>query len=139
MCDYSLHGLPSRLAARGEELVAHRFRTGAIGLASPAQLLRGIGSRNDRTRNLWVTDQGGRTASGCFGSSSGLCPSGGPVATVGYLYELAERVGGWAARDRHIHADRRLAGHVPRRVTVCERTADSAAGAEGGPARSGIV
>src|SRR6266850_267883 len=53
MCDYSLHGLPSRLAARGEELVAHRFRTGAIGLASPAQLLRGIGSRNDRTRNLW--------------------------------------------------------------------------------------
>jgi hypothetical protein len=38
MCDYSLMGLPSRLAADGEELVVHRFSTGTIGLASPADL-----------------------------------------------------------------------------------------------------
>jgi len=40
MCDYSLHGLPNRLAVEGEELVAHRFITGAIGLASPAEQCR---------------------------------------------------------------------------------------------------
>ncbi len=38
MCDYSLHGLPNRLAREGEDLVAHRFSTGAIGLASPADM-----------------------------------------------------------------------------------------------------
>jgi hypothetical protein len=38
MCDYSLSGLPNRLAIEGEELVTHRFRTGVMGLASPAEL-----------------------------------------------------------------------------------------------------
>jgi hypothetical protein len=28
MCDYSLEGLPNRLAVRGEQLVTHRFVTG---------------------------------------------------------------------------------------------------------------
>ena len=35
MCDYSLAGIPNRLAVEGEELVIHRFHTGSIGLASP--------------------------------------------------------------------------------------------------------
>jgi hypothetical protein len=35
MCDYSLQGLPNRLAAEGEELVAHRFLTSTIGFTSP--------------------------------------------------------------------------------------------------------
>ncbi len=34
MCDYSLAGLPSRLAVEGEQLVVHRFSTGTLGLAS---------------------------------------------------------------------------------------------------------
>lgn len=34
MCDYSLMALPNRLAVSGEELVSHRFQTGAIGLIS---------------------------------------------------------------------------------------------------------
>ena len=38
MCDYSLHGLPNRLAREGEDLVAHRFSTGAMGLASPVDV-----------------------------------------------------------------------------------------------------
>jgi hypothetical protein len=38
MCDYSLCGIPNRLAIEGEELVVHRFRTGSLGLASPADL-----------------------------------------------------------------------------------------------------
>jgi hypothetical protein len=33
MCDYSLAGLPNRLAVEGEQLVVYRFATGAMGLA----------------------------------------------------------------------------------------------------------
>jgi hypothetical protein len=39
MCDYSLAGLPSRLAVEGEQLVVHRFTTGTLGLASPCPSL----------------------------------------------------------------------------------------------------
>src|SRR6202035_2449259 len=38
MCDYSLCAIPHRLAAEGEELVVHKFSTGSMGLASPADL-----------------------------------------------------------------------------------------------------
>jgi hypothetical protein len=38
MCDYSLQGLPNRLAAVGEQLVTYRFRTGSIGMASPVDI-----------------------------------------------------------------------------------------------------
>lgn len=34
MCDYSLGGIPNRLAAEGDRLVVRAFRTGSIGLAS---------------------------------------------------------------------------------------------------------
>jgi hypothetical protein len=41
MCDYSLAGVPNRLAEEGEKLVACRFSTGSIGLTSGvASLLR---------------------------------------------------------------------------------------------------
>ena len=39
MCDYSLHGLPNRLAIEGEQLVTHQFPTLSIGLASPRDLI----------------------------------------------------------------------------------------------------
>lgn len=38
MCDYSLHADPTRLAEEGEQLVAHRFPTCSMGLASPRDL-----------------------------------------------------------------------------------------------------
>lgn len=38
MCDYSLMGIPNRLATEGEELVAYKFPTGTMGLASPTDL-----------------------------------------------------------------------------------------------------
>jgi hypothetical protein len=37
MCDYSLMALPNRLALSGEELVSHKFQTGAMGLISSAE------------------------------------------------------------------------------------------------------
>jgi hypothetical protein len=36
MCDYSLMGVPNRLATEGEELIVHRFATGSIGLTASA-------------------------------------------------------------------------------------------------------
>ena len=50
MCDYSLAGIPNRLAVEGEELVVHQFPTGAIGLASANTPLAGL--RTARLR-LW--------------------------------------------------------------------------------------
>ena len=38
MCDYSLHGIPNRLAREGEVLVVHRFYSGSRGLTSPEYL-----------------------------------------------------------------------------------------------------
>jgi hypothetical protein len=55
MCDYSLQGLPNRLAIEGEELVVHRFTTGAIGLASRKELEQTISSHNNGNRHtLWA-------------------------------------------------------------------------------------
>ncbi len=52
MCDYSLHGLPNRLAREGEELVAHRFCTGAIGLTSPDEL-GPVRTGKGEKRSIW--------------------------------------------------------------------------------------
>jgi hypothetical protein len=37
MCDYSLMGVPNRLARAGEELVLYRFHTGTLGFTSFAE------------------------------------------------------------------------------------------------------
>lgn len=54
MCDYSLMNVPNRLAQESEDLVAHRFPTGSLGLASPADLKRAIASRPHRV-GIWAT------------------------------------------------------------------------------------
>jgi hypothetical protein len=38
MCDYSLQGVPNRLAVEGEQLVTYRFRTGSVGLTTPTDI-----------------------------------------------------------------------------------------------------
>jgi hypothetical protein len=53
MCDYSLMSFPNRLAREGEELVAHRFPCGAIGLASPRDLRPDRNPLTARLRNVW--------------------------------------------------------------------------------------
>jgi hypothetical protein len=42
MCDYSLTGIPNRLAVAGEELVTHRFPTGSMGMASAGDILKKV-------------------------------------------------------------------------------------------------
>jgi hypothetical protein len=54
MCDYSLGGLPNRLAVDGEELIVHRFSTHSIGLASSADLqVMKIREARQRDQGLW--------------------------------------------------------------------------------------
>ena len=54
MCDYSLMAVPNRLAQEGEELVAHRFPTGSLGLASPGDLKRIADAPAPARRNFWT-------------------------------------------------------------------------------------
>jgi hypothetical protein len=54
MCDYSLMAVPNRLAREGEELVAHRFPTGSLGLASPTDLKRIADPAPPARRSLWT-------------------------------------------------------------------------------------
>jgi hypothetical protein len=60
MCDYSLFAIPNRLAKEQEDLVAHRFPTGSMGLASPADLCRNAQCRKENSANkgLWASIKG---------------------------------------------------------------------------------
>lgn len=53
MCDYSLMAVPNRLAQEGEELVAHRFPTGSLGLASPGDIRRIADAPAPARRGFW--------------------------------------------------------------------------------------
>jgi len=54
MCDYSLMAVPNRLAREGEELVAHRFPTGSLGLASPPDLKRVDDPSQPIRKSFWM-------------------------------------------------------------------------------------
>ena len=58
MCDYSLMAVPNRLAQQGEDLVAHRFPTGSLGLASPSDLKRAAEPAITARRGFWSTVKG---------------------------------------------------------------------------------
>jgi len=53
MCDYSLMAVPNRLAQEGEDLVAHRFPTGSLGLASPEDLKPTTAATPAARRSFW--------------------------------------------------------------------------------------
>jgi len=52
MCDYSLMSFPNRLAAEGEELLVHRFSSGAKGLAALSDLQCAATASSNRGRSL---------------------------------------------------------------------------------------
>ncbi len=52
MCDYSLGGLPNRLAVDGDELMVHRFPTYSMGLAPAADLQPNVRA-SPGNRSLW--------------------------------------------------------------------------------------
>jgi hypothetical protein len=47
--------VPNRLAREGEELISHRFPTGSLGLASPADLKRAANHAVPARRTFWST------------------------------------------------------------------------------------
>jgi hypothetical protein len=53
MCDYSLMAVPNRLAHEGEELVTHRFPTGSLGMASPADVRAATEPRPTVEQTFW--------------------------------------------------------------------------------------
>jgi hypothetical protein len=53
MCDYSLCGIPNRLAVEGEELVVHKFQTGSMGLASPTNLPVATLRKSTAKKSFW--------------------------------------------------------------------------------------
>jgi hypothetical protein len=53
MCDYSLMNVPNRLAREGEELVAHRFAGGSMGLASYSDLHPKLDPVAPSQRTFW--------------------------------------------------------------------------------------
>ena len=53
MCDYSLMNLPNRLAKEGEDLIVHRFPSGSLGLASPADLRPKMEAASKR-QTIWA-------------------------------------------------------------------------------------
>ena len=53
MCDYSLMAVPNRLAQQGEDLVAHRFPTGSLGLAAPADVRRVLEPAPVARQSFW--------------------------------------------------------------------------------------
>jgi hypothetical protein len=54
MCDYSLEQSKTRLAIDGEQLLAHRFPRGSMGLASPAELHRPSPSPTPGRSRFWA-------------------------------------------------------------------------------------
>jgi hypothetical protein len=53
MCDFSLMGVPNRLAQQDEELVMYRFQTGTLGLASPDDLKRTAEPETSVKKRFW--------------------------------------------------------------------------------------
>ena len=52
MCDYSLMGLPNRMAHEGEDLVVCRFGTGSQGLTSPEDFRKATDTAQTRPTNF---------------------------------------------------------------------------------------
>jgi hypothetical protein len=95
MCDYSLGGLPNRLAENGEELIVHRFPTHSIGLASPADLQE----RTDRACRQTVWQWVRSALSGAFDAPEvpAICvPPGAHLILTNIPVDLREK---WSAGE----------------------------------------
>jgi hypothetical protein len=94
MCDYSLHGLPNRLAVEGEELVAHRFITGAIGLTSPAELCRAANYNNGSEKQSFWSRIKGAIFPPTFAETPAVCiPPGARLRMTGIPAGLQRELG----------------------------------------------
>jgi hypothetical protein len=92
MCDYSLCGLPNRLAAEGEVLEVHKFATGSMGMASPIGLRGKSDDHAVKSRGFWNSLK--RAFQSQFQSETAVCiPPGASLILTGIPPYLQERYG----------------------------------------------
>ena len=90
MCDYSLFGIPNRLAIEGEQLVVHRFSTGAMGLACPADLQ--VRELSHRKKTFWQALKSLFTESGRPAAVPAVCiPPGAHLLVSGIPANVRQR------------------------------------------------
>jgi hypothetical protein len=136
MCDYSLHGLPNRLARDGEELVAHRFSTGAIGLTSPAELCRAVNLMNKSEKKTFWSAIKALILPPAWPEAPAVCIPPGARLRMMDSGQSATGAGRWSRRGGHIYTDNGHAEHLSRRRAIRKRPAGAAAGAKRRPACS---
>jgi hypothetical protein len=92
MCDYSLCGIPNRLAVEGEDLLVHRFSTGSMGLASLADLreCKRIKETAPR-RSLWHRLSDWLQQADQFANAPAVCIPPGAQLTVRNIPEALQR------------------------------------------------
>jgi hypothetical protein len=92
MCDYSLTGIPNRLATVGEELITHRFPTGSVGLASAHDVARiNCGEEPQPKRGFWGTIQHWIAGPKLTESICAVCIAPGTVLQMSRIPETLRR------------------------------------------------
>lgn len=90
MCDYSLCGLPNRLAKEGELLEVHKFSTGSMGLASPLELQ--TKPQEEAGKGFWQTMRS--LFQSRFQPETAVCiPPGADLILKGVPQHLQQRYG----------------------------------------------
>lgn len=99
MCDYSLQGLPNRLAVEGEELVTYRFRTGSVGMAAPTDIAAAKRSKPQvvRRRSWWSALKHWLGPQGELDRVPAVCVPPGAHLFMNHIPEMLRRVFGLQA------------------------------------------
>jgi hypothetical protein len=126
MCDYSLMSIPNRLAREGDELVVHRFETGAIGLAAACDLRSSPSEPAGRPRTFWSA------VKDVFTSHQKRVPAvlrsaSDDPAAKGRPEEISESDRSQTHRAGHVHADYRYCEPLSRRGEVSQWSSRSSA------------
>ena len=85
MCDYSLAGVPNRLASEGESLVMNRFSTGSMGLTPPAEPTR------KGRQNFWQWLTAGFAKPSCDAKEVAVCIPPGARLLMSEIPENLQR------------------------------------------------
>ena len=94
MCDYSLMGVPNRLATEGEHLITYRFTTGAVGMATSEDVLNARTTGTPATPGFWRSIQALLNYFGARQCVTAVCiPPGARVRLEGIPRRVQREVG----------------------------------------------
>ena len=132
MCDYSLGGLPNRLAVDGEELIVHKFPTQSIGLASSADLQAKSVAASGRDRGLWDRVKNFfALAFDCSDAPAVCVPPGASLILKSIPPGSPAEMERSRRGERFVRTDQRGGQHVSRCVLLQQRDSSPATGIEG--------